>query len=199
MSFSAVPGNPVPFGYGTSSTDDRNLFLKMFGGEVLTAYTAATVTAGKTREKSIGAGKSWQFPRTGLSMAEYIVRGQEMLGNSFATDEVVVTVDAPLTASHAIWDLDDLMTQFDIRGPMTEEMGQALARTYDGNVFRSIALAARNASSTVIPNTQGQRMVNAGLTNVAGNSASSRRSPCRWCGRDWRHWASSSSSITGTK
>lgn len=123
---------------------------------------------GKTREKTIGAGKSWQFPRTGTSIAEYVTRGQELLGNAFATDEVTVTVDAPLTSSHAIWDLDDLMSHFDIQGPMTQEMGAVLARTYDQNVMRSIALAARSATSTTIANTQGLRVVDVGLTNVAG-------------------------------
>lgn len=168
MSFSADAGNPVAFGTGASGSDDRALFLKQFGGEVLTAYTAATVTAGKTREKTIGAGKSWQFPRTGTSKAEYITRGQELLGNAFATDEVTVTVDGPLVASHALWDLDELMSHFDIRGPMTQDMGAALARTYDQNVFRSIVLAARSATSSVIPNTQGQRILDVGLTAVAG-------------------------------
>lgn len=161
-------GNPVAFGTGASGSDDRALFLKQFGGEVLTSFTAQTLTLGKTREKTIGAGKSWQFPRTGTSIAEYVTRGQELMGNNFATDEVTVTVDAPLTASHSIWDLDHLMSHFDIQGPMTAEMGAVLGRTYDQNVFRSIALAARQAASTVIPNTQGHRILDAGLTNVAG-------------------------------
>jgi hypothetical protein len=148
-------GNPIAFGTGASGTDDRALFLKQFGGEVLTALTANTMTAGKTREKSIGAGKSWQFPRTGVSKSEYIVRGQEMLGNGFLTDEITVTVDAPLTASHALWDLDVLMSHFDMRSPITAEMGAVLARTIDQNVFRSVALAARTAASSAIPGSGG--------------------------------------------
>lgn len=46
----------------------------------ITAFTAATLTKGKTREKNITSGKSFQFPRTGTSTAEYLQRGQEMLG-----------------------------------------------------------------------------------------------------------------------
>jgi hypothetical protein len=163
MSFSPDTGNSIAFGTGASGTDDRALFLKQFGGEVLTALTANTLTAGKTREKSIGAGKSWQFPRTGVSVAEYITRGQEMLGNGFLTDEVLVTVDGPLTASHALWDLDVLMSHFDMRAPITSEMGAVLARTIDQNVFRSIALAARTAASAVIPGSGGSSVINAAL------------------------------------
>lgn len=152
MSFSTNPGNPVAFGTGQSNpADDRSLFLKMFSGEVLTAFTAATLTKGKTREKNITSGKSYQFPRTGTSQAQYLQRGQEMLGNPFATAEVEITIDGPLVAHHALWDFDVAMSQFDVRGPMTADMGQALARMYDQNNFRQIALAARTAAVGEFP------------------------------------------------
>lgn len=162
MTFSANAGSPVAFGTGQSNpADDRALFLKMFSGEVLTAFTAATVTKGKVREKNITSGKSYQFPRTGTSMAEYLQRGQEMMGNPFATGEVEVTIDAPMVAHHALWDFDQAMSQFDVRGPMTADMGQALARMYDQNNFRQLALAARTAAVGPFPG--GNRIVNAGL------------------------------------
>lgn len=152
MTFSSNPGNPVAFGAGQSNpADDRSLFLKMFSGEVLTAFTAATLTKGKTREKNITSGKSFQFPRTGTSQAQYLQRGQEMLGNPFATGEVEVTIDGPLVAHHALWDFDVAMSQFDVRGPMTADMGQALARMYDQNNFRQIALSARTAAVGEFP------------------------------------------------
>ncbi|MDR5812011.1 phage capsid protein [Caballeronia sp. LZ033] len=161
MAFSGDNGNPVAFGTGQSGSDDRSLFLKMFSGEVLTSFTAATVTKGKVREKNITSGKSYQFPKTGTSTAEYLARGQEMLGNPFATGEVEVTVDAPMVAHHALWDFDVAMSQFDVRGPMTADMGQALARVYDQNNFRQIALSARTAAVGPFPG--GQKIVNAGL------------------------------------
>ncbi|MDR5879023.1 hypothetical protein [Caballeronia sp. LZ032] len=162
MTFSANPGNPVAFGNGQSNpADDRSLFLKMFSGEVLTSFTAATLTKGKIREKNITSGKSYQFPRTGTSTAEYLARGQEMLGNPFATGEVEVTIDAPMVAHHALWDFDQAMSQFDVRGPMTADMGQALARMYDQNNFRQIALAARTAAVGPFPG--GDKIASAGL------------------------------------
>ncbi|KQV99972.1 phage capsid protein [Rhizobacter sp. Root1221] len=167
MAFGDTNTATIAFGTGASGSDDRALFLKQFGGEVLTALTASTVMQGKTREKTIGAGKSWQFPKTGTSVAEYITRGQELLGNAFATDEVTVTVDAPLVASHALWDMDVLMSHFDVRAPMVTDMGQALARTFDQNVMRSLILAARTAATGTL-RLGGNRIVNAGLTGVAG-------------------------------
>lgn len=168
MGFTTDAGNPVVIGQINGTGDDRALFLKQFGGEVLTALTANTITAGKTREKSIGAGKSWQFPRTGVSTAEYIVRGQEMLGNGFLSDEVTVTVDAPLTASHALWDMDVLMSHYDARAPITAEMGAVLARTVDQNVFRSVILAARTPASAAIPGSGGTKIVDPLALNTAG-------------------------------
>lgn len=167
MSFGA-DSSPVAFGTGAGSDGDRTLFLKQFGGEVLTAFVASTVTAGKVREKTIGAGKSWQFPRTGTSIAEYVTRGKELLGNDFKTDEVTVTVDMPLTSSHAIWDMDELMSHFDVRAPMVQEMGAVIARTRDQNTFRQLILAARTAGSSLVGNGGGERIVDAGLTAVAG-------------------------------
>jgi hypothetical protein len=74
---------------------------------------------------------------------------------------VEVTIDAPMVAHHALWDFDQAMSQFDVRGPMTADMGQALARMYDQNNFRQIALAARTAAVGPFPG--GNRIVNAGL------------------------------------
>ncbi|SPA50603.1 hypothetical protein [Cupriavidus taiwanensis] len=162
MAFSSNAGSPVAFGTGQSSpADDRSLFLKKFTGEVLTAFTLATVTKGKFNERNIQGGKSAQFIRTGDSMAEYLTRGQEMMGNPYATGEVEITLDGLLVAHHALFDLDTLMSQFDIRGPMTTSMGQALAEVYDRNNYRAAILAARQAAVGPFPG--GSRIVAADL------------------------------------
>jgi len=54
------PSNPARFGYGQSVSDDRNLFLKVFGGEVLAAFSEAVVTLDKHQVKTITSGKSFQ-------------------------------------------------------------------------------------------------------------------------------------------
>lgn len=167
INFGPNDGTPVAFGKGATA-DDRNLFLKVFGGEVLTAFSAATLMAGKSREKTIGAGKSWQFIRTGASEAGYISRGKEMHGGDFATNEVTVTVDAPMVSIHELWDLDELMSHFDIRSPMTTAMGEALARAYDRNVMRSIILAARSPALAGIPFSGGTVLTSADFSVTQG-------------------------------
>lgn len=153
-------GNPVAFGKGQTA-DDRNLFLKQFGGEVLTSFQAATITKGKFRERNISGGKSTSFPRTGTSTAEYVQRGQELLGNAYETGEVEITIDGLLAAHHAIWDFDTLISHFDVRGPITADMGQALARVYDQNNFRAAILSARTAAVGPFPG--GLQITDAGL------------------------------------
>lgn len=50
--------NPARFGAGQSTTDARNLFLKIFGGEVLTAFQERVLTLDKHKVQSINSGKS---------------------------------------------------------------------------------------------------------------------------------------------
>lgn len=51
----ATPNRP---GQVQNSGDELALFLKTFGGEVLTAYEDNNVTQGKVMEKMIQSGKS---------------------------------------------------------------------------------------------------------------------------------------------
>jgi len=46
---------------GGGATDA--LFLKVYGGEVMTAFAEATVTEGRHMQRSISQGKSAQFSR----------------------------------------------------------------------------------------------------------------------------------------
>jgi hypothetical protein len=45
-------------GQANTTGDVKALFLKVFAGEVLTAFEEATVTAGRFMERSISSGKS---------------------------------------------------------------------------------------------------------------------------------------------
>jgi len=56
--------NPARFLYGQSATDDRNLSLKVFGGEVLTAFDSSVLTLDKHTIRNLRGAKSAQFPKT---------------------------------------------------------------------------------------------------------------------------------------
>mgnify|MGYP003333174688 CR=1 FL=1 len=155
--------NPVRFGYGQSVSDDRNLFLKVFGGEVLAAFSEAIVFADKHMTKRVTEGKSFQFPKTWKATSEYHTAGQELLGTDIDTTEVTVTVDGLLVAHTAIYDLDAKMSHFDVTSQFSTELGKALARTYDRNVARQLILAARTAADGPFP--AGNTVTDSSLTN----------------------------------
>lgn len=145
--------SPARFGAGQSSpADNRALFLDVFGGEVLTAFDLATVTLDKHMVKSVGGGaKSYRFPKTWKASAEYHTPGTELLGNDFQTGELTVNVDDILVSHYAITDIDRILSHFDMRSIITKEMGSALAKVFDKNVFRQIVRAARDAGSSPFP------------------------------------------------
>ena len=142
---------PVRFGKGqganSTEANRRTLFLDLFGGEVITAFDSQTITLDKHTIKNLRGAKSWKFPKTWLSSAEYFTPGTELLGNDFPTGEVTITADDILVAHHGFSDLDTLLSHFDVRSRASFEMGRALAKVFDKNVFRQIVLAARDAGA----------------------------------------------------
>jgi hypothetical protein len=155
--------SPARFGDGQSSVNSLALFLKMFGGEVLAAFSEAVLTADKHQVKTISEGKSFQFPKTWKATSEYHTAGQEMLGNDIDTTEINVTVDGLVVAHTAIYDLDKKMAHFDVTSQFSAELGKAIARGFDKNVLRSIIQAARLAADGPFPG--GNVITDAALTN----------------------------------
>lgn len=145
-------GSPTRFGAGQSSpTDNLSLFLEIYGGEVITAFETKRLMADKHRTKNITEGKSARFPRTWKATAEYLTPGKEMLGNDIETGERIITVDGMLVAHNDLFDLDEAMSHFDARQEFVQQLGIALAETYDTNVSRSIVIGARESADGPFP------------------------------------------------
>ena len=58
-------------GQVNNAGDAKALFLKVFSGEVLTAFAEKNIMADKVMTRTISSGKSAQFPLTGKIGAEY--------------------------------------------------------------------------------------------------------------------------------
>jgi hypothetical protein len=146
--FVGDPSAPTRFGTDVADTSDNTgLFLKMFGGETYAAFSEKTHTMDKHVIKEISSGKSHQFPKTWKVSAAYHTAGQEMLGQDTDETERVISIDGLLVAHIGIYDLDDAMSHFDVRSEYTSELGKALARVFDTNVYRTIIKTARADSS----------------------------------------------------
>ena len=159
------PSAPNRFLYGQSGTDDRNLALKVFGGEVLAAFDLNVQTMDKVTVKNLARGKSWQFPRTWKATSEYHVPGTELLGTDIDTGEVVITADDILVSHFSVSDIDEMLTHFEVRSEFANAAGYELAKVLDKNNFRSIVLAARTAADGPFPS--GTTITDAALTDTA--------------------------------
>ncbi len=58
------------------------LFLKVFSGEVLASFGRENKMLGMTTVRTIGSGKSAQFPVTGTIASSYHTVGNEILGTA---------------------------------------------------------------------------------------------------------------------
>jgi hypothetical protein len=145
----------------TNSSGDRNaLFLKLFGGEVMTAFEEANVFLDKTMVRSISSGKSAQFPATWKVVAGYHTPGSEILGQNTNANERIINIDDLLVASAFIANIDEAKAHYDVRSVYSKECGRALSRTLDRNLAQLGCLAAR-ASATVAGGFGGSVLINA--------------------------------------
>lgn len=119
------------------------LFLKVFSGEVLTAFQKAVQALQRTMVRNIANGKSAQFPATGRQTAQYHTPGTEITGNNISHAEQVITIDQLLISPAFIADIDEAMNHYDVRSIYSKESGLALAYQLDANILQTGVLAAR--------------------------------------------------------
>lgn len=139
--------NVTRIGQQLGAGDPRQLFLKLFSGEVLTVYDAATIMKDKVRVRNIASGKSAQFPAIGRTKAAYHVPGTEITGDLIQQDEKIITIDDLLLASTFIARIDEAISHFEVRSEYSKRMGQALAQTYDRNLLSLAVKAARDTGA----------------------------------------------------
>ena len=133
---------PSRLGQVNATGDDRNLFLKLYAGEVLTSFQHTNIGMGLHRTRTISKGKSASFPLTGYARAEYHTPGNMIDPNAVKHGERLVTVDDLLISPSFIANIDEAMNHYDVRGIYSKEAGAALARQADRNIFRTVAKSA---------------------------------------------------------
>ena len=132
---------------------DNALFLKVFSGEVLTAFKRTCVFGDMVMKRSISSGRSAQFPVTGRFSATSVTPGAFIQGQEqMQQNEVVIRIDDYLTAAADIFSLDEAKSHFDQRSIYSTELGEALSRTYDKRIARLIAIGARTSTGDLTAN-----------------------------------------------
>ena len=136
-------------GAAANTTERRALFLKLFSGEMFKGFQRNAIARDLVMKRTLQNGKSLQFIYTGRTTAEYHTPGNSILGNSDGAPPVAektVTIDDLLISSAFVYELDETLAHYELRGEISRKIGYALAEKYDKLAFRAIAKGARQAS-----------------------------------------------------
>ena len=161
-------------GQQQSTGDARALYLKLFSGEMFKGFQNNTIARDLVMKRTLTNGKSLQFIYTGRTKAEYHTPGNSILGNSDGAPPVAektITCDDLLISSAFVYELDETLAHYDLRGEISKKIGYALAEKYDRLIFRQIAKGARLASPItksgfVEPGGTQIRLTRSGVTNA---------------------------------
>ena len=134
-------------GYNDGSTTGKYAtYLKLFSGEMFKAYESACIAKGTVQNRTLTNGKSMQFIFTGRMTADYHTPGTPILGSGDPpVAEKTIIMDDLLISSAFVYDLDETLAHYSLRSEISKKIGYALAEAYDKKIFRTIALAAREA------------------------------------------------------
>ena len=165
-------------GAASTTAARRALYLKLFSGEMFKGFQRNTIARDLVMKRTLTNGKSLQFIFTGRTTAEYHTPGNSILGNSDGAPPVAektITCDDLLISSAFVYELDETLAHYDLRGEISKKIGYALAEKYDRKIFRSITKAARQASPITKTNfvEPGGTQIRVGTTTNASDAYSS--------------------------
>ena len=139
---SAVNGNQ-----GNTYATKYATALKLFSGEVFTAFNNASIFKGLVRGYSLRGAKSKQFLLTGKLAAGFHTPGQPILADTaLKANEKTLLLDDLLISSQFVYDLDEVISQWSTRSELSKQIGEALANFYDLRIARVLDMASREAS-----------------------------------------------------
>ena len=122
---------------GTGST--TALFLKLYAGEVLTAFNQQnTMNNCHMVKTGVSGRKSEQFPVLGRTTADYHTPGALLAGQSILANERTISLDNIMVSSVSIANIDEIMAHYETRSAYVAEMASALANKM--NLFQTLTL-----------------------------------------------------------
>lgn len=128
-----------------------DLYIPIFGGEVLTRYGEYLGIANMVRRRvTIPGSNSAKFPRLGGIGAERHAANTQLLGLQTESTELEITCDdRPIVSHFVIDDIDEMLMHYETRSVWSKEMGEALAEAKDQLALRLIINASRETPTTM--------------------------------------------------
>ncbi|AXH71595.1 capsid protein [Pelagibacter phage HTVC200P] len=161
---------PASIGRINAAGTEDALFLKVFSGEVLTAFERSSVTQGAEMVRSISNGKSASFPVMGRIGAAYHTPGTEITGSDVNHNEKVITINDLLVSSAFLSNIEEAKNHWDVRSSYSSEIGRALAFQKDKHVLQTIGQAAQ-AAANISGGDAGTVLTNTGIASATAATA----------------------------
>lgn len=153
-------------GLRNGGTDELELFLTTFTGEILSRFNTLTKFQGKNYTRTITEGKSARFDALGGAVARYRTPGENLAESAqqIAADEFVINLDGMLIAHVLVDEYDELLNHYEVQGRYADKLAEALSQRYDLNIATCGVKAARSPAR--IPNGDGGSVIaNAAFAN----------------------------------
>ena len=138
-----------------NTSEKRALYLKLFSGEMFKGFQNNTIARDLIMKRTLKNGKSLQFIFTGRTKSEFHTPGNSILGDTNGAPPVAektITIDDLLISSAFVYELDEVLSHYDLRSEISRKIGYALAEKYDRLAFRAVARGARQASPITATN-----------------------------------------------
>ncbi len=160
----------------TAGASDRDLAIKVFSGEVLTAFETSNIFLGKVQNRTIASGKSASFAVIGKydSAVDTHVPGTDITPNLINAGERVIEIDELKYASVFVDNFEEAMQHYETRSQYSAEMGRRLSKTVDLAVIAQLdACVAGTANAGDTNGGEGQPAAQTAVTVVTSGGADS--------------------------
>jgi len=162
--------SPASIGRVNAAGSEDALFLKVFAGEVLTAFERSSVTQGAEMVRTISNGKSASFPVMGRIAAAYHTPGAEIVGTDVNHNEKVITINDLLVSSAFLASIEEAKNHWDVRSAYSAEIGRALAFQKDKHILQTIGQATLG-SANITGGDAGTVLTNTGIASATAATA----------------------------
>ena len=138
-------------GLNQGQSDALAGFLKVFSGEVISAFERSALAVNNHFMRTISSGKSASFPVMGRAKAAYLGAGQSLddIREAIPHNEKIIGIDGLLTSDQLVTDIYEAMSHFDVRNEYSKQMGEALAVSADGAILAEIAKLAIDTKENI--------------------------------------------------